>query len=305
MSEGKNITLLKAAKELNIGIATAADFLVKSGYDIEAKPGTKLSPQIYEVLSREFQGDKIIKEEANQINIGKIRREEAPVDNSPVDKNKPEKETVETTSKKEVSSPAVAAPNSDTKKSDPKPETEINKAPAQEELPQISGMKVVGKIDLDALNKKESKTKESNQTKSSVEPKAQETKVEKDPIENKKTEPVVPAAQEAKKEKEAVKTQTVESTESNKAKTDKPVQDEQNPVASEVKKAEPVKEVKTTTAPKVEVDSKSQKPAVQTPVATSKNVESPKEDSNKFIKTDKSIKTTDNTSKPQTPVAKT
>src|SRR5690606_5225654 len=83
------------------------------------------------------------------------------------------------------------------------------------------------------------------------------------------------------------------------------VQVEQNPVAPEVKKAEPVKEVKTTTAPKVEVDSKSQKPAVQTPVATSKNVESPKEDSNKFIKTDKSIKTTDNTSKPQTPVAKT
>src|SRR5690606_25128041 len=140
---------------------------------------------------------------------------------------------------------------------------------------------------------------------SSVEPKTQETKVEKDPIENKKTEPVVPAAQEAKKEKEAVKTQTVDSTESNKAETVKPVQVEQNPVAPEVKKAEPVKEVKTTTAPKVEVDSKSQKPAVQTPVATSKNVESPKEDSNKFIKTDKSIKTTDNTSKPQTPVAKT
>src|SRR5690606_1913796 len=77
MSEGKSITLLKAAKELNIGIGTAVDFLVKSGYDIEPKPGTKLDSETYNVLLREFQGDKIVKEEANQIIIGKIRREES------------------------------------------------------------------------------------------------------------------------------------------------------------------------------------------------------------------------------------
>ena len=34
---------------------------------------------MYSILSQEFQGDKIVKEEANQIIIGKIRREDAPV----------------------------------------------------------------------------------------------------------------------------------------------------------------------------------------------------------------------------------
>ena len=34
---------------------------------------------MYDVLLKEFQGDKIVKEEANQIVIGKIRRDEAPM----------------------------------------------------------------------------------------------------------------------------------------------------------------------------------------------------------------------------------
>src|SRR5690606_1263063 len=80
MSEGKSITLLKAAKELNIGIGTAVDFLAKNGHEVESKPNTKLDSDTYQVLLREFQGDKIVKEEANQINIGKIRRDETPVE---------------------------------------------------------------------------------------------------------------------------------------------------------------------------------------------------------------------------------
>lgn len=62
MSEGKSITLLKAAKELNIGIGTAVEFLAKSGYEVESKPATKLDSETYDVLLREFQGDKIVKE---------------------------------------------------------------------------------------------------------------------------------------------------------------------------------------------------------------------------------------------------
>src|SRR5690606_29995729 len=87
MSEGKSITLLKAAKELNIGIGTAVDFLAKNGYEIESKPNTKLDSDTYHVLLHEFQGDKIEKEEANQIIIGKSRREETPAE--PVVPKKP------------------------------------------------------------------------------------------------------------------------------------------------------------------------------------------------------------------------
>ena len=60
MSDDKTIMLLKAAKELNIGLATAVEFLAKKGYAVDNKPNTKLSGEQYNVLLREFQGDKIV-----------------------------------------------------------------------------------------------------------------------------------------------------------------------------------------------------------------------------------------------------
>jgi translation initiation factor IF-2 len=79
MSDDKPIILFKAVKELNVGIATAVEFLEKKGFSVENKPTTKLSPEMYDSLLKEFQGDKIVKEEANQIVIGKIRRDEPEV----------------------------------------------------------------------------------------------------------------------------------------------------------------------------------------------------------------------------------
>ena len=81
MSEGKSTNLLKTAKELNIGLSTAVEFLGKKGYKVEARPNTKLTDEMYDVLLKEFQGDKIVKEEAKQIVIGKIRRDDTPVSN--------------------------------------------------------------------------------------------------------------------------------------------------------------------------------------------------------------------------------
>jgi translation initiation factor IF-2 len=81
MSEGKSTNLLKAAKELNIGLNTAVEFLGKKGHKVEARPNTKLTDEMYDVLLKEFQGDKIVKEEAKQIVIGKIRRDDIPVTN--------------------------------------------------------------------------------------------------------------------------------------------------------------------------------------------------------------------------------
>lgn len=156
MSEGKNITLLKAAKELNIGIATAVDFLAKSGYEIESKPGTKLNSELYQVLLREFQGDKIIKEEANQINIGRIRRDEAPSESTPAEPRARVDHDQEEILIKNAGTPPVSSEKAaDAAASAPeKPATPA----AGAESPITSrgaapGMKVVGKIDLDELKK--------------------------------------------------------------------------------------------------------------------------------------------------------
>ena len=74
----KGLRLHKIAKELNIGTATITEFLGKKGFVIENKPTAKISEDMYSLLLKEYQGDKSIKEEANQISIGKIRREESP-----------------------------------------------------------------------------------------------------------------------------------------------------------------------------------------------------------------------------------
>src|ERR1700712_3313252 len=76
MSDDKSIKLFKAAKELNIGTGTIVDFLASKGYKIEKQPNAKIEGDMYDALLKEFQFDKNIKEEAKQISIGKIRRED-------------------------------------------------------------------------------------------------------------------------------------------------------------------------------------------------------------------------------------
>src|SRR5690606_34538572 len=145
MTEGKSINLLKAAKELNIGIGTAVEYLVKKGFDVESKPNTKLSPEMYGVLLKEFQGDKIVKYEAKQIVIGKIRREENPASSSG---NLSPESTEEKSGSDEGGEEVLIKNTSD----EPIPPV----APAPEEKKEPAGsspLKVVGKIDLDSLKR--------------------------------------------------------------------------------------------------------------------------------------------------------
>ncbi|MCS4163401.1 translation initiation factor IF-2 [Sphingobacterium paramultivorum] len=194
MTEGKGTNLLKAAKELNIGIHTAVECLVKKGYDVEAKPNTKLSGEMYGVLLKEFQGDKSLKDEAKQIVIGKIRREESP-STSPKESSKNEDfedhdESKEILVKNTVEIPSVK-------------ETTPTKV---EEPVHQGGMKVVGKIDLDALNRGGSKVKKEEPFKE--EPKTvKETPVEvkaEAKVEEKKEAEVKAPIVEAKKEEPKV-----------------------------------------------------------------------------------------------------
>src|SRR5580704_12098226 len=76
MSEDKSIKLFTAAKELNIGTGTIVDFLATKGYKVQKHPMEKLDGDMYNAVLKEFAVDKIIKEEAKQISIGKIRKEE-------------------------------------------------------------------------------------------------------------------------------------------------------------------------------------------------------------------------------------
>src|ERR1700761_972627 len=76
MSEDKSIKLIKAVKELNIGMSTIVDFLATKGYKVDKQPMAKLDSDMYSALLKEFAFDKNLKEEAKQIAIGKIRKDE-------------------------------------------------------------------------------------------------------------------------------------------------------------------------------------------------------------------------------------
>jgi translation initiation factor IF-2 len=70
MSNGNiSIRLIKAAKEFNIGIATITEFLSKKGHKIDSNPNTKLTPEMYALLVKEFQSEKAVKETAMKIEL--------------------------------------------------------------------------------------------------------------------------------------------------------------------------------------------------------------------------------------------
>ncbi len=71
----KVVRLSKAAREFNISLDTIVSFLTEKGYDIERKPNTKLDPQMYELLTTEFQDEKQVKEIALQKGLEYVGRE--------------------------------------------------------------------------------------------------------------------------------------------------------------------------------------------------------------------------------------
>jgi translation initiation factor IF-2 len=50
----KKIRLLQAAREFGVGLATITDYLAKKGITIENSPNTPITPEVYEVIEREF-----------------------------------------------------------------------------------------------------------------------------------------------------------------------------------------------------------------------------------------------------------
>jgi translation initiation factor IF-2 len=149
MSEDKSIKLFKAVKELNIGMGTIVDFLATKGYKVEKQPMAKLDNDMYSALLKEFAVDKSIKEEAKQISIGKIRKEEPGVTpDKPAETRRSrdfENEEILIKNAGNYTAPPVVEK--------PKPEPEAVK-PAETGSESLPGVKVIGKIDLNNLNAK-------------------------------------------------------------------------------------------------------------------------------------------------------
>ena len=71
------IRLNKVLRELNISIDRAVDFLESKGYEIEKRPTTKISQEVYDVLSDEFETDATKKVRSQEVSEAKMKEKEA------------------------------------------------------------------------------------------------------------------------------------------------------------------------------------------------------------------------------------
>ena len=76
MSEIKLTRLNKVLREFNISLDRAVEFLATNGYDIEARPTTKISSDQYNLLLQEFQSDKSSKVESHGLSEEKRKEKE-------------------------------------------------------------------------------------------------------------------------------------------------------------------------------------------------------------------------------------
>jgi len=77
MAESKTMRLNKVLRELNISLDRAVEFLAKNGHQIEARPTTKISGEVYQVLLDGFETDASKKAASKEVSEEKRKEKEA------------------------------------------------------------------------------------------------------------------------------------------------------------------------------------------------------------------------------------
>jgi len=175
MADEKVMRLSQAARKLNVGLSTIAEHLETKGFEVESKPNAKITMEQFDMLAKEFASSALDKEEASGLTIGQKHTDNLVIDSeSDVPKKKDDEEEIfikNISSPQETKEPeaVVAAPEAeaeakDDDKAESAPEAEEAQEKAPSSSPQLQGIKVVGKIDLDSSKdegeQKEEKTEE-------------------------------------------------------------------------------------------------------------------------------------------------
>ena len=79
MTEKKELRLSKLAREFNVGITTIVDYLKKKGHEIESNPNTKVAPELYDLLHKEYSSDINAKKESEKVNLRSFREKKETV----------------------------------------------------------------------------------------------------------------------------------------------------------------------------------------------------------------------------------
>ncbi len=169
MAETKTMRLSKVLREFNISLDRAVEFLNSNGYDVVARPTSKISDEEYEALFEEFQTDKSKKVASKE--VGEEKRKE--------------KEKIRLAYELEI----------EEKQKKDASKVIITKT-------KLEGPKKLGKIDLEKEKpKKEDKTKKTTATKTTTakKEKTKKASTKKDPV-KKETKKKIEAKEEKKEE---------------------------------------------------------------------------------------------------------
>lgn len=189
----KATRLSKAAREFNVGISTIVEFLHKKGVDIDPSPNTKVPPDVYSLLEGEFSSDISLKKESEKLSLRNLREVKQTFSITDIEEHKsrevsePEEEVfikditglpetmdeipdeVESEARGKTGVKVVRKIDLDVAKTKKKPKTEkteedkgevedtkkiIPDKPEEKIAGKEPDVKVVGKIDLDTVQKK-------------------------------------------------------------------------------------------------------------------------------------------------------
>lgn len=138
MSGTNTKRLSKVAKEFNVGTSTIVDFLRKQGFDVESNPNTKVSAECYDALVREYRNDFEIRKEKEKISQRNLKaRKEVNTENQ------------EDVTANDDDEPIIIIQNSNGVAEREQIESEKHKITQKDK----SGLKIVGKIELEKKKK--------------------------------------------------------------------------------------------------------------------------------------------------------
>lgn len=159
MSENTgNIRISKVVKEIGVGIATIVEHLSKKGFKVDNNPNAKITDEQYSILLKDFQSDKKTKDDASQLIKQKAAKKEEVSISAAVKPKEPVADEedddgilIKSGLAKEIAPVKPEAPKVEKPKEIiPEPVEVKAEAEEEEEKPKL---KVVGKIDLDAVKK--------------------------------------------------------------------------------------------------------------------------------------------------------
>ncbi len=234
MAEAKTMRLNKVLREFNISLDRAVDFLNSKGHEIDSRPTTKISSEIYQLLFDEFQTDKSKKVASKEVGEEKRKEKEAlrvQIENEQEEKRKRAEAREVVKAKAQLTGPKQVGKIDLQKKKEEKPvqpeEKKVEEPSASLEVKKVEKVEEIQEVEKKeediVIDKREEKTVKKEPDMISNRPEKKAIKITKqapiDTEQKKIVEPVVDKNKSTPKEKDLKERDSEVSLESEKVKT--------------------------------------------------------------------------------------